>query len=207
MNHINFHWVKDAAHRMIACSEGVAMLAGCDSPQQMLGKRDADLPWADRAFFYHQEDVRALDAGEEVQQLQRQTIATGDILTVLVSKSPLYSHSGKIMGTVGSSIDLTHYFIAKRTTKVGPDGSLMHGDVRLTKREAQVVKLLMFGHTSKTIAKRLNRSPRTIESHINALKSKLSCKNKFDLIRYVIVSGLVFSDDELSNLQFPCFLP
>lgn len=63
--------------------------------------------------------------------------------------------------------------------------------VTLTKKQEDCLSLIIRGKTVKEIAKFFNLSPRTIDSHINALKSKLNCKYKSDIIEKVINIGLV----------------
>lgn len=64
------------------------------------------------------------------------------------------------------------------------------GDV-LTPREQEVVKLVAEGHTSDEIAQELVISPRTVERHRENVLSKLGLRNRVDLTRYAIRTGLV----------------
>jgi DNA-binding CsgD family transcriptional regulator len=52
-----------------------------------------------------------------------------------------------------------------------------------TKRESEVIKLLLEGYTAPQIAEQLFRSKRTIEHHIERIKDKLDCSSKYDLIQ------------------------
>ncbi len=56
------------------------------------------------------------------------------------------------------------------------------GEVKITLKELNILKLISKGSTAKQIAKALNRSPRTIEMQINYLKKKLGCERKNELI-------------------------
>lgn len=61
----------------------------------------------------------------------------------------------------------------------------------LTAREQEVVKLVAEGNTSEEIARELVISPRTVERHRENVLSKLGLRNRVDLTRYAIRSGLV----------------
>ena len=57
---------------------------------------------------------------------------------------------------------------------------------KLTKRETEVLKLIVEGYTSPEIAKMLFISPRTVETHRSNLMSKLKIKNTAALVRYAL---------------------
>ncbi len=52
----------------------------------------------------------------------------------------------------------------------------------LSKREKQVLELLMHGLTAKMIAQRLFISPRTVEQHVGNIKTKIGVSSKSHLI-------------------------
>lgn len=66
---------------------------------------------------------------------------------------------------------------AKKSTTAGK---------KLTKRETEVLKLIVEGHTSPEIAKMLFISPRTVETHRANLMNKLKLKNTAALVRYAL---------------------
>lgn len=59
----------------------------------------------------------------------------------------------------------------------------------LTAREEEVLTLIARGHTNKEIAKKLNVSHKTIDSHRTNLMKKLSVHNVTDLVKYAISNG------------------
>jgi len=61
----------------------------------------------------------------------------------------------------------------------------------LTKREKQVLQLIMEEYTSQEIADKLFLSLRTVENHRNSLLHKLKVKNSAGLVRAAIESGLL----------------
>ncbi|KQV47495.1 MULTISPECIES: AAA family ATPase [unclassified Duganella] len=52
----------------------------------------------------------------------------------------------------------------------------------LTRREAQILDLLLAGQSNADIARRLVRSPRTVEHHVSALLDKLGAHNRSELM-------------------------
>jgi DNA-binding NarL/FixJ family response regulator len=68
------------------------------------------------------------------------------------------------------------------------------GDQRpdlLTPREQEVLKLVAEAHTTEQIAELLVISPRTVERHRENILAKLGMRDRVELTRYAIRSGLV----------------
>jgi DNA-binding CsgD family transcriptional regulator len=66
-------------------------------------------------------------------------------------------------------------------------GSYKKGcDIPYTEKELQVARLLVRGKTAREIASILQRSPRTIEHHIEALKNKTGALSKSELIEILL---------------------
>jgi DNA-binding CsgD family transcriptional regulator len=63
--------------------------------------------------------------------------------------------------------------------------------VALTRREREILGLIVGGHTNKQIANRLSRSERTVEFHRNRLMRKMTAHNSAELVRRAIVLGVI----------------
>jgi DNA-binding NarL/FixJ family response regulator len=63
--------------------------------------------------------------------------------------------------------------------------------VTLTKRESEILRLIVGGQTNKQIARLLSRSERTVEYHRNRLMRKMAARNVAELVRLAIVMGIV----------------
>lgn len=61
----------------------------------------------------------------------------------------------------------------------------------LTQREVEVLGLIALGHTSVEIARKLNVSPRTIETHRAHIHKKLGLGTRAELVRYALRRGLL----------------
>ena len=61
----------------------------------------------------------------------------------------------------------------------------------LTRREKQVLSLVVEGHTSKAMAGILNLSARTVDHHRSNLLKKFNMKNSVDLVNYAVRNGYV----------------
>lgn len=64
----------------------------------------------------------------------------------------------------------------------------------LTKREKEILQLVVQGFTSKQMAKQLNLSQRTIDHHRSNLLRKFNRKNSVDLVNYAVRNGFVTSE-------------
>ncbi len=61
----------------------------------------------------------------------------------------------------------------------------------LTKRETEILGLIVAGKTNKKIAQKLCRTERTVEYHRHRLMRKLGVKTAAELVKCAIVMGLV----------------
>lgn len=61
----------------------------------------------------------------------------------------------------------------------------------LTKREIDVLKFVILGHSAKKIGHMLQISSRTVEGYIDKLKEKLRCGSKREICFIAIKSGLI----------------
>jgi DNA-binding NarL/FixJ family response regulator len=69
----------------------------------------------------------------------------------------------------------------------------------LTGREREVLQLIAEGHTMKEIAAMLVLSVKTVEGHNSRIMSKLGVRNRADLVRQAIGSGLVQFDSNTAG--------
>jgi DNA-binding NarL/FixJ family response regulator len=60
----------------------------------------------------------------------------------------------------------------------------------LTKREAEILKLIISGQTNRKIAQNLYRTERTIEYHRHELMRKLGAHNAAELVKRAITMGI-----------------
>ncbi|MCX7668585.1 MAG: response regulator transcription factor, partial [Anaerolineae bacterium] len=63
------------------------------------------------------------------------------------------------------------------------------GKPELTARELDVLRLLAHGHSNKAIARRLDISPRTVESHRLALRRKLGVDSAAEMLKVAVMYG------------------
>jgi DNA-binding NarL/FixJ family response regulator len=61
----------------------------------------------------------------------------------------------------------------------------------LSKRELEILQLVVKGYTSKKMAERLGLSPRTIDHHRSNILKKMGKKNSVDLVNFVVRNGFV----------------
>lgn len=100
------------------------------------------------------------------------------------------------------AIEVVHqggtYFSAKASNALvkqfeNPAKALAHDDKRqsLTKREEGVLKLLAEGCSNKEIARELDISVRTVETHRQNIKQKLNIQTAAGLAKYAIENNIV----------------
>jgi two-component system response regulator NreC len=78
---------------------------------------------------------------------------------------------------------------------LGRAGAMMHKPkvTRLSNRESQVLREIAIGFTSKSIAKRLGVSAKTIQTYRARIYDKLELRTRADLVHYAIAHGILDS--------------
>ncbi len=76
----------------------------------------------------------------------------------------------------------------------GEGGEEPDGQVRLTPRQREILQLIAEGNTTQAIAKTLNVSVKTVETHRAQLMERLGIHDVAGLVRYAIRIGLVSPD-------------
>ena len=82
-------------------------------------------------------------------------------------------------------------FVAEKVLHIFSDTFKAHEDYTLTKREKEVLKLLVDGKSKKQIAEDLSISLFTVETHIKNIYGKLHVHSQVDLVSKVIKEKLV----------------
>jgi DNA-binding CsgD family transcriptional regulator len=172
---------------------------------ECIGKNDFDMPWANEAEIYIKQDQLSLKG---ISQFNIDSLPKRDGTTLLhfCYKKPVYNESGKITGVGGFGFELTlenykNIFSALALSglnfehfRITPDKKkleFIYKDVRFTRREAQLIGLLLRGHSAESTANELKLSKRTIEFYMSLLKEKLDCHRKHELINKAFEMGFI----------------
>lgn len=67
----------------------------------------------------------------------------------------------------------------------------------LSPRQYECFQYLLKGYTAKMAARKMGISPRTVEWHINIIKDKLDCANKYEMIEYGHKNLLIQDEKDL----------
>lgn len=78
-----------------------------------------------------------------------------------------------------------------RRTRDDKPGERLSRLSTLTRREAQVLRLIAKGMSRTEIAEELSRSPMTIDNHRKSIMKKLGINDRGELVRFAIAEGLV----------------
>ncbi|EKD74207.1 MAG: putative transcriptional regulator [uncultured bacterium] len=118
--------------------------------------------------------------------------------TAISMKFPLYKNN-QVIGILGCSVVVGKQSLSDSLNKITSLGLLskprtIHtilpgtkiNDTYLSKRETEIINLLVHGKTAKDAAIALNLSKRTVENYLANIKSKLNINSKSELIEKLI---------------------
>jgi PAS domain S-box-containing protein len=133
-------YLKNADGVYLGCNKFQAEMAGFESPEDIIGKTDYDLPWKNEADVVRAADKRVMETGVAEEILERGTLHDGSTIIMLGVKSPFRDETGKIIGIVGISLDITARQQAEERERVATE-KLIYSELK-KKFEGESKKLI-----------------------------------------------------------------
>ena len=203
----NLSFVKDVNSVYQSVSKCCCDALGWNSTEDAIDKTDYDIPSdislladhfinLDKQSFAKNSKILTLDINnfQDVQE------------TFLVEKMPLFNHDGDIIGIYGNVLDVSNVnffkygaMLSREDQKIAPLHKVTsyvlsgaHSPLPLTDRQQECVFFLIRGKTAKEIANILMLSVRTVESYIEAIKYRLGCTHKSQIVEKAINSKFLY---------------
>jgi PAS domain S-box-containing protein len=99
---------KDRDLKYLGCNTIFAKDAGRSEPKELIGKDDYQMGWRDQAELYRADDRQVIESGRSKILIEEpQTTPDGKTIVLLTSKMPLRGSDGKIIGVLGTYMDIT----------------------------------------------------------------------------------------------------
>ena len=100
---------KDRHSNYLGCNQSFATGAGLNSPAEIVGKTDLNLPWAStEAISYRKDDLDVMESGKgrlHIVEMQHQS--DGQVIWFDTSKFALRDSLGQVIGVIGVSNDIS----------------------------------------------------------------------------------------------------
>lgn len=202
-----FAW-KDEEARFLGCTEETAAMCN-SSVEKALGKNELE---HDSIFaesfkqFFLSEDQHVLKTGQRYQAFGSFDYADTR-RHLCYTKERLWDEHHQKFIVLGLGIEMPEYVInflgqnlnKNLSHKPHESGFVLHfsnvnftpleNNIQLSSREEECLFLILRGETSKGMARILNISARTVEFHMDNLKTKLGCVRKNQLLKAAVELG------------------
>jgi len=123
---------KDLDLRYLGCNLAFAQDAGCNTPDELIGKDDFALTWRDQAPWYQSVDREVIAHGTTKMLFEEaQTTPSGEQIHLLTSKLPLKNSAGATTGVLGVYSDITERKKAEE---------IIHRNERLLRRLVDILQ-------------------------------------------------------------------
>jgi two-component system aerobic respiration control sensor histidine kinase ArcB len=101
------YW-KDANFVFQGCNLAQAKSAGFESPEDLIGKTDYEMPWREEADILRKSDHEVFNSRTTITREEISKIASSKQVAIYLSKkTPLYNEVGAVVGVLGISFDIT----------------------------------------------------------------------------------------------------
>ncbi len=99
---------KDLDSNYLGCNRPFALDAGLQSPEEIIGRNDFEMGWAEQADSYRSDDRLVMETGRpKLGYEEPQTTPDGGRIWLRTNKVPLCDAEGKIKGVLGTYEDIT----------------------------------------------------------------------------------------------------
>ena len=171
---------------IVACNSAFSELTGYP-PGEVIGRNcrflsgPATEPWLTEEIRRGVRDHRPVLV--EILNYKR----SGEPFRNAVLVAPIYDEQDALMFFLGSQVEIDHIAPAGASIRRLRAAEMVKG---LSKRQAQVLKLVANGLLNKQIADRLALSEKTVKMHRAILMDRLGLHNTADLVRLAVEAGL-----------------
>jgi diguanylate cyclase (GGDEF)-like protein/PAS domain S-box-containing protein len=158
----------------LGCNQLFANDVGLDSPQDIFGLTDLDLPWSEeKAESLRQSDRKLIDAGEaEIGVVESQSTGPGKCNWLEINRVPLHDDEGNVTGILGTYHDITKQKQAEQALKEANED--------LEKRVTERTRKLRFLAQHDSLTGLVNRS--YFVQQLDQLIDNQASENRFALL-------------------------
>lgn len=183
-------YCKDKNGKYLELNDLFVYTSSMSRAGDIIGKTDKDMPWDKEAPLMMGNDKKIIYQEESGIFIENAYCFGNQIRYFLSHKLPLLNRAGKKIGTIGASFLLDDIHIVSDWLKksgfafnVDPAKLLTAKKEReLTQRQIDCLVCLVKGMSVKQIAKQLELSPKTVEHYLAAIRKKLHCNSRYELI-------------------------
>jgi len=200
--------IKDKNSKLLALSQNTAKLAGWNEIEKAIGLTDYDMPskLSELAERFVEQDNRTLAIDRDCMTFNIGYSAHG-WGAYLWMRTIVRNQDGKSLGVCSQGMSLANSNHLKLLQRLSFDDQKISGLQKsasyilapehsplssLTPRQESIVFFMIRGKPMKEIAYILKISTRTVESHIEAIKFRLGCYTKGQVIEKAIDSGFLY---------------
>lgn len=187
-------FAKDLKGRYLYCNDQMAEVAGLDSSEQIVNKKDHDLIWRNQAVTYAAGDHHVMRGNDYSLRTEVQDQVWGPV-SVTTTKLCITDALGGLVGVAGcywrgdskNQVNCAAFWTENRKFL---NIKTRCCEARISRREAMVLYLVILGYSLRIVGLILNISENTAFYHFKNIKRKLNVNSKTELIRNCFVEGL-----------------
>ncbi|RAX00748.1 MULTISPECIES: helix-turn-helix transcriptional regulator [unclassified Photorhabdus] len=189
MEQSNDPWgIKDENSCLIYVNLALKSLHNVSNSFNYEGLFDYEIPWngAEFAKEHVTQDKIVMEEEERICSLETHLFGKEQILSsYFCEKYPLYHEDGSCMGTIFHGWQVQDFSFTRLFHGKLPASILFQPPTDLfTKREWDVIFLMLHKYTSKQIGRMLNISYRTVETHISRIYKRMGLHSSRQLEEY-----------------------